>query len=982
MNAIACRFSSLKICGVFLALHLLFACGSASADPVIDTLDTNWRPAKAVNFTPDADWRVSFEEGAEGSFEVVNAEDGRTILNVRKDNALGFVMIRPGSGLVLKNGQRYVLRCVYRSDDAPLSANLGLHVHDDPDATPRDLPFVTGGMWTMGHMFVVNTPPEVWSQRVYALQGSKQVQPGRYVRGFNRRWPTGSYPYVTLYGNPHTVQIRQIQIYPERQGVARPKPEKRLPYSEQEVLDVLTEREPQAFELVPGPGVPVMHRNGQPTAPAWSLKRSAVNYDYRLMGRQTDMPTTVMVPLGPLFIDFMPVASGEPSPFIWTGQHTIDFANLERQLMAVYRQNPNANVILGLDINPYEAWIEENPTETAYNDEGVRAYKRKPAGRQSSYYKRNLFYGESLPEPENPDDPNEVYYRQPSVYSEKYWADVRGIVGHLVEWLEDSLYANSIVGFCLMGGQDARFEPGPIDWNPDARAEFRRYLEKKYGTPEALSRAWKQPVTAFDSVELPPPTQVDPNDTYHVDGPWKDLNLMHRSHLWWKIDRLAGEIKAAWPRPLLITTYNAFDHAFVDVEHIDKSPNYHTYGVRAPGLVSAWTGLEFPRPDKMWSTDLDLRTHYTRVTGAEEFDFLLSRSANAAQHRAIHDKLAGTNLARGGGYFYFEHGGNNFVDDPESLDLIVSRERIAQRVSERIARDDFRPDVVVVRGNLRGHLDRRRTWAKFGQQVVEGAQLSVSGVPYDQMTLGTLMRHAHRDAYRVFVFSQNVHLDDAERAFIDGLKGEGRTLVFVGDTGYMSEDGIGTDKMSELIGIEAHTRPGEHRRTPMVLEGAPLTEHALPFAGGVEQFFAAVKPRGSVRSPITVRSPQPFWIQDDAATPLMRYEETGQVAAALKRFADWTSVYIAAHFAVEPGLFNAIAADAGAYVASTPGGKSIDLCGVFASIHATRTGEYPLTLPPGKTRLIDAFTGQQIPAPQGVARLSLEATRTYWYFFE
>ncbi|MEM1367721.1 MAG: hypothetical protein AAGG02_06825 [Cyanobacteria bacterium P01_H01_bin.15] len=976
-----------------IRLFLLFALSSilpatpwavpiAIADPVIQKMDVNWRPADAVDFVPNEGWDIRFVDGAEGTSRLTTGEDGRSVLEVTKSNGLGFVMIRPDQDLPLEVGKKYVVRCVYRSDDSPFSTMLGLHVDDDPRASIQDIEFKVVGHWTMGHMFTKNTPPGEWSSRVFELQGGNQFKPGRYAQGFGRIWPDGSFPYILVYGNPHTVTIRQVQLYPQREGQSKPKPQPIKPFAKAQVLDILAQRQPASLEIVPVNGTPTFMKDGSPIAPAYSYKLQAHNYQFGRMGQKVDLPTTVSVMLGPTFKGQIPGRFQGEDPFIWTGKGQIDFDKLDAILMDVYRQNPHADVILGLVINPYEQWIEENPAETAYNQAGVRAYKRVPKGPELNYWKRALLYGEALPA-DNP-AADEIYYRQPSVYSEKYWSDVADVSKQILEWVKDSPYGNSIVGFGLMGMQDSRFEPGPIDWHPNAQAAFRDFLREKYGTTQALSRAWKQRVESFDTVVIPPPSQLDNSTAYHVDGPWKDAMIMHKAQTWRAVDRLAGLLKAAWPRPSIIATYNVpNEQAFLDAQHIDLSPNYYVYGIKDAGYVSAWTGLEMLDASKMWANDHDLRTHFTRPPGRkEEFDMQMSRSLDMQHFAAIHDKNTGVNLARGGGYFYFEHGGNNFMEFAPILDHAKSRQQIAARVARLTKADTFRPDVVVVRGNQQPHFDDRRIWAGYSQEIVEGGQLAISGVPFDQMTIQTLMQHPRRDAYKVYLFSQNVRLNDAERAFIDSLKRDGRTLVFMGDVGYMSEDGLSIDKMAELIGIRARTSSAEQRRTPMIIQGAPYTEDALPFAGGDELYFAAMKPRGFSKAPVNSRPSQAFWIEDDAATPLMKYAEDGKTAAAMRKYDDWTSIYIAARFAIEPGVLNAIAEEAGAYVASTPGGKSLDMSGVFASIHCIKSGTYSLKLPKGKTKLRDAFTNEFLPVENGVAQLTLTAQKTYWYFFE
>lgn len=112
-----------------------------------------------------------------------------------------------------------------------------------------------------------------------------------------------------------------------------------------------------------------------------------------------------------------------------------------------------------------------------------------------------------------------------------------------------------------------------------------------------------------------------------------------------------------------------------------------------------------------------------------------------------------------------------------------------------------------------------------------------------------------------------------------------------------------------------------------------------------------------------------------------RYVETGQIAAARKEFKTWTSNYIGAAQSLSDDLLNAIARDAGAYVAG-PAGHQINLNGEFASLHALRTGDYTLTLPPGRRRVMDADTGRQLWKDGRSFTFPVQAQPTYWFLFE
>ncbi len=202
--------------------------------------------------------------------------------------------------------------------------------------------------------------------------------------------------------------------------------------------------------------------------------------------------------------------------------------------------------------------------------------------------------------------------------------------------------------------------------------------------------------------------------------------------------------------------------------------------------------------------------------------------------------------------------------------------------------------------------------------------------------------------FKVYVFLQNAFLGETARRFIrEKLQNRQRTLVWVYNSGYVGEAGKSVEAMSDLIGIHLATDDKPARRT-MIMDLSGL---------------------------------QPFWVEDPSAVPLARYVETQQVAAARKQQSKWTSIYIGAAQGLSDELLNRIARDAGAYVAGPPG-QQINLSGNFASLHALRSGDYVLRLPPGCRKVLEAATGRVLARNTKEFTFPVIAQQTYWFLFQ
>jgi hypothetical protein len=247
--------------------------------------------------------------------------------------------------------------------------------------------------------------------------------------------------------------------------------------------------------------------------------------------------------------------------------------------------------------------------------------------------------------------------------------------------------------------------------------------------------------------------------------------------------------------------------------------------------------------------------------------------------------------------------------------------------------------------------------------------LAASGVPYERHYLPDILSRPELQRFKVYVFLENAYISIKDRAAIRSkLLNAGRTAIWVYNSGLVSEDGRSDAAMSDLIGIRivAGTKAA-HRTTILDIPG--LRPHAA-----ASEFLALIFNNGAP-------GVEPFHVIDDTATLLGHHAETGEVAVASKRQDGWNSVYIGSAQGLTDDLLNYLARQAGAYVAGPPG-QMLHLSGEFASIHTLRSGDYTLTPPPGRARIVDAFTGEVLASGPNPYTFPVEVGRTYWFLFE
>ena len=200
----------------------------------------------------------------------------------------------------------------------------------------------------------------------------------------------------------------------------------------------------------------------------------------------------------------------------WTqpGSAAKVFAEME----AILRVNPDAYLIMRLGLHPPVEWMRENPGEQIRYSDGVdRAFTMSTETGRFSYPGMYSLCSEKWRE-----DASEALrdmYR--SVMERPYSDRVVGIffaAGGSSEWYyvtpmnysEKTQYVDT-GGFDHVKNKD--YAPSYGDLSPAFRLEFSKYLRARYGTEEALRKAWKDPEATFDAPRIP-----DLEKRYYVDA--------------------------------------------------------------------------------------------------------------------------------------------------------------------------------------------------------------------------------------------------------------------------------------------------------------------------------------------------------------------------------------------------------------------------------------------------------------------------------
>jgi hypothetical protein len=896
-------------------------------------------------------WQVQMQNGASGnfSFDAAKARSGKQSLKLVKTNGLGYVELRSEKPIRIEPGVLYTFRGWFHAEDAPISSLLLFRISRDGKTLSYNSIDRTPGFKSQS--LLINAPAGKWQKRAITYRSDE---------------PQEIYLHVALWGNPATVWLDDLELSP---GVVKGQSVPATfesPFSREQVLQTLETRANASAQVVEKNGAMQLQINAAPQPFVFykGMQPGEKSGDQEAFGKAGVNLVSVAIQLGQSRYAYVP----HDEKTIWAGNGKINFDVIDEILATTLRRNPNANLILEMWVYPYREWGEENPDDIVRNDKGERGY---------GIWGNLTGYTDDL---EKVGTTQNKAWWYPSYQSEKWRRDSSAALAAIAQHLKTSPYGKSVVGFFISGGQDLRFDSFFYDYSKPSQDSFRAWALKKYGTVEKVAAAWKQPITTPEQIVVPPfnTQKMEDGAPYQNPGALLDYREFKEEGSWELRDGYAGVLKAAIGKPVVTLSYNApVSENFLKTRYLDASGDMSYYPYRNPGYALGWIkGDDFKLHRKMFLQEVDLRS-YVGSRYDEIYQMHIGAGDSPVEWDAVHRKLVGVSLAHGYGWWYYDMG--RYFADPAIHQKIGETMRVAQKV-EAMPADNFRADVCVIeRDTPSPYLSGRFTATDFGGDY-QDMMLESSGVPFETHYLNDVLNHPGLQNFKVYVFRQNAFITQEQRRKIkDKLLNKNRTIVWMNDAGYISENGKSAAAMSELIGMTIETEEKHARRNAIISDAAnPLTRNVLPLQGAGEMLLAIFNTNGNATS-FAARS-QPFWISDASATALAKYQETGQSAMAVRKMGDWTSIYLAAPQALGPQLLNNIARQAGAFVAGEVG-QMLHMNGNFASLHGLKNGRYTLQLPFGKTRVLDAVSGRVLASGREYS-WPVQAQNTYWFLFE
>ncbi len=654
---------------------------------------------------------------------------------------------------------------------------------------------------------------------------------------------------------------------------------------------------------------------------------------------------------------------------------------LEEHVRLLRSQVPDAVAIIWFMFTPYEEFGEKYPDEVIlFND-----------GRKGGWTRPDFMHVRDGEVPRY------------SFASEVWKSEVCGVLRHIVRRINDSELAETIIGYfffslCYEWSWFWDYDAATrcLDYSPAMHAAFRNYLIEKYaGSEEKLRAAWKDEELTFDTAQIPSFERRAETDCGVFWDPKRSAQVIDYAecHAQVVTDKLAAFSKVckeeSGGRAVVGSFWGYLQNQnflwggqarfkeLMDWPYLDFWAAPYTYENKAPGDYSSMRYLvkSLQKHGKLYFSEADtfifdtdkaqLRHHGFPQTTFEQSRELLKRDyvyplCEGTQSWWI-DWSGGESMYQEAGFkplmtrmtqithsaYTMPMGGVSDVAavvDQESL-LICTDKRMASNLANKeLGEPAHTPEAAARR--FPSHL----TYNAIDRFRIH--ELPRLGTPVDFYETDDVLDGQGR-RHKMYIFLNNYVMDERERQRLsETLKRDGNVLVFMYGAGLVRPGGavsIGAENVGDIVdmrmGLSMQEQRTKMRLTPQAAHVLGLNEGEE--VGDFERMITAgfdyasnsevpFKPAPNVINPV-------LHVDDPEAEVLGEYIENGRVGFAMKRFEDWTSVYIGSP-GIQASVLRALARLAGAHLFVDDGDVIVYANESFVGIHTEREADYRICL--------------------------------------
>ena len=441
---------------------------------------------------------------------------------------------------------------------------------------------------------------------------------------------------------------------------------------------------------------------------------------------------------------------------IGNGKDGFNPAGCDGPFLRVLRHQPSALIFPRVDVTAPAWWLEEHPGQAVVFEDGG-------TGPQS-------------------------------MFSESWLKDACDWIETYARYLRTSPYADHIIGIHICSGYTGEWQSWGLwddrrsDFSDAAKAAWAHYLAEKYGTDAALAEAWGRAVT-LASAELPSRARREtPTDFQRM--PKEHQDIIDFYDYYWRgtakaIQALAAAAKRGGGRDFLTGFFYGYavqyggkaqESQHLGMREVLTCPDIDffcspaMYSRREPGGTSTFMSFteSIQAHGKFWWDEADNRTYLAKDT--------LARAGSLGETLNVMKREFSHVVTRQAGMWWFDMGGGWF--DHPAMRTLFRQQRAFAESNPGLWRPKTEMAIFVDdKSSYRIAPESPFLNDSICQLLSDMPRL---GAPYDTYLLADLDKAQN---YKFCLFLNAFDLDDGEREAIDGLKRDGRTLMFIGPAG-------------------------------------------------------------------------------------------------------------------------------------------------------------------------------------------------------
>lgn len=666
---------------------------------------------------------------------------------------------------------------------------------------------------------------------------------------------------------------------------------------------------------------------------------------------------------------------------------TVDTAEIEREADDVLAREPDALLVLRTCLRAPDWWMDAHPGEVMQFDQDLGRYPGLKGPFGSAY--RDASWGSEA----FLDLLKSCYEQACRRLHERYQG--RFI---LYEFGLGSCGENNPIGACAADGRWFC-----SDFSPAMTGCFRRWLRARHGTDAALQEAWSRPEATLATAVPPPRAERLRTDWFTFRDPrraWSaDYYQCFAERVETIVIEICGAIKRATNRESLAGSHlgavmDAGFHAYIynqasismfrralAHDDVDTFTSPASYENRDPGgdAVSMMPVGSYLLHNKLIYQDQDTRTFHLPETYRKAFT-LGKIAADERETVGVLKRDFGQAVIRGYGLWWHAMV-KGMYDHPAVGDCIARLAEIGRR-SLRFPRGVAPGAAFIVDEESVFHQQNANRLFYPMLYYQRQQQWGRSGIPWNLYLHNDLAEPCFAD-HKLYYFLNTFYLTDDEIAAIERrVKRNGAVVVWSVAPGIQSPAGIDLGRVERLTGFRLKALDAE------ALPRVSLTAAEHPYvrldagAGGDKYLSGARPPRYIGAGPLGnddragIYGPL-IYVDDPEAEVLGELDPVQAPGFCVKRFADWTSVFVAAPM-LNAFILRNIAREAGIHVYADQ--NDVVLPGrSFLTLHAREAGEKCVRLP-APTDVYECYDGRLIGRQVTAFRDTLGKHDTGFYF--